>query len=242
VSPLTEACWLLIGVLVFYRRTEIVLTRIFLRARRPTPSERERLENAWRDVHAAAGTDGTKYQLFVQDTDALNAYASSGHVVTVTRKALDAMPHHHLAAVLAHELGHHLGGHAWGNLLAYWYSLPARLLNRAMRIVASLFVRIFAVIFTIAARLPLLTIVVARIITWTLLVFAGFVLVMLMITAVQSGRAWAPPALLVFLLTPVLLPWLARRSEYRADRIAAELGYGHALIEVFEDWLRQGMD
>lgn len=242
VAPLTVAGWLLSGVLVFYRRTEIVLTRIFLRARRPTPSERERLENAWRDVHAAAGTDGAKYQLFVQDTDALNAYASSGHVVTVTRKALDAMPHHHLAAVLAHELGHHLGGHAWGNLLAYWYSLPARLLNRAMRIVASLFVRIFAVIFTIAARLPLLTIVVARIITWTLLVFAGFVLVMLMITAVQSGRAWAPPALLVFLLTPVLLPWLARRSEYRADRIAAELGYGHALIEVFEDWLRQGMD
>lgn len=242
VSVAVVVAWLLSGALIFAGPVEVFLARTFLRARRPTPGERERLDHAWHDVSTAAGIPRARYQLFVQDTDALNAYAASGHIVTVTRKVLDAMPHHQLAAVLAHEFGHHLGGHAWGNLLAYWYSLPSRLLNRVLRFLVRLFVSVFSFVFAVAARLPALALVIAHIMTWMLAAFLLFVLVMLMITAVESGQAWAPPALVLFLLTPLILPWLARRSEFRADRVAAELGYGHALIEVFEDWLRQGMD
>ncbi|PSL06732.1 STE24 endopeptidase [Haloactinopolyspora alba] len=242
ISIAVVVAWLLSGALIFAQPVEVFLARTVLRARRPTPAERERLEHAWRDVGVAGGTDGAGYRLFVQDSDALNAYAASGHIVTVTRKALDAMPHHHLAAVLAHELGHHLGGHAWGNLLAYWYSLPARLLNRLLRFLVRAFVRVFSFVFAVAARAPGLVVVVAHVITWTFAAFALFLLVMLMVAAARDGQLWVPPVVVVMILSPLLLAWLARRSEFGADRVAAQLGYGPALIEVFEDWLRQGMD
>lgn len=242
VSVVAMVLWLLSGALIFLRPVEVFLARFFLKARRPTPSERERLEHAWTEVTQAAGRDGRRYQLFIEDSDALNAYAASGHIVTVTRKTLDAMPHHHLAAVLCHELGHHLGGHPWSNLLAYWYSVPARLLTRTLRRVLRVFVSLFSIVFAVLAKMPGLAAFIGRLITWSVLLFVAFFLTMLMITAVQSGHAWAPPTVLLVITTPLLLPWLARRSEFRADRVAAELGYGHALIEVFEDWLRQGMD
>ncbi|SDU57519.1 M48 family metalloprotease [Jiangella alkaliphila] len=242
VPILCMVLWLASGVLIFYRPVEIGVARFFLRARRPTPSERERLEHAWIEVSSTAGRDGAKYQLFIEDSDALNAYAASGHIVTVTRKTLEAMPHHHLAAVLAHELGHHLGGHPWSNLLAYWYSVPARLLTRVLRLVLRVVVRLFSMVFAVVARMPALASFIAKVITWSLILFVVFFVTVLMATAVQSGQTWAPPTVALIVLTPLLLPWLARRSEYRADRIAANLGYGHALIEVFEDWLRQGMD
>lgn len=234
--------WLLSGALIFQRPVEVAVARFFLRARRPTPSERDRLEHAWHEVTRMAGRDGAKYQLFIEDSDALNAYAASGHIVTVTRKTLDAMPHHHLAAVLAHELGHHLGGHPWSNLLAYWYSMPARLLTRVLRLVLRIVVTVFSMVFAVVARMPALASFIARLITWSLILFVVFFVSVLMWTAVESGQTWAPPAVALVVLTPLILPWLARRGEYRADRMAANLGYGHALIEVFEDWLRQGMD
>lgn len=242
VPILCMVLWLASGVLIFYRPVEVAVARFFLRARRPTPSERERLEHAWIEVTQSAGRDGGKYQLFIEDSDALNAYAASGHIVTVTRKTLEAMPHHHLAAVLAHELGHHLGGHPWSNLLAYWYSVPARLLTRVLRLVLRLVVSLFSMLFAVVARMPGLASFVAKVITWSLLLFVLFFVTVLMLTAVRSGQVWAPPTVALIVLTPLILPWLARRSEYRADRIAANLGYGHALVEVFEDWLRQGMD
>lgn len=242
VSVAVIVVWLLTGALTFSRPVEVFLARSVFRARRPTPTERENLEHAWRDVSAAAGIDGNKYQLFVQDTDALNAFAASGHIVTATRRAVDAMPPHHLTAVLAHEFGHHIGGHAWSRLLTYWYALPARLLNRVMGLLIRLFVAVSSFVFAFAARLPALAVAIAHIVTWTSVGFMLFVVVMLMARAVDAGYVWVPAGLVVFACTPLLLPWLGRRAEYRADRIAAELGYGPALIEVFEDWIRQGMD
>jgi Zn-dependent protease with chaperone function len=242
VPILVMVLWLLSGALIFFRPVEVGVARFMLRARRPTPSERDRIEHAWHEVNRAAGRDGGKYQLFIEDSDALNAYAASGHIVTVTRKVLEAMPHHHLAAVLAHELGHHLGGHPWSNLLTYWYSVPARLLTRVLRLVLRIVVVVFSMVFAVVARMPALASFIAKVITWSLILFVVFFVSVLMATAVQSGQTWAPPAVALIVLTPVILPWLARRSEYRADRVAANLGYGHALIEVFEDWLRQGMD
>lgn len=242
IPVLVMALWLASGALTLYGPTEIFLARFLLRARRPTPSERQRLHHAWHDVTTAAGRDGRGYQLFIEDSDELNAFAASGHVVTVTRKAVDTMPHHHLSAVLAHELGHHIGGHPWGNMLAFWYSVPARLLNRVLRLLLRLFVSIFSVVFAAAARMPALAAFIARLVTWALAAFVLVFVVLLMVVAVQSGQEWAPIVVGLIVLSPVLLPWLARRAEYRADRLAAQIGYGRPLIEVLEDWLRQGGD
>ena len=46
--------------------------------------------------------------------DELNAFACGGHLVVVTTFAIDELPEHELAGVLAHELSHHLGMHTVG--------------------------------------------------------------------------------------------------------------------------------
>lgn len=102
--------WLASGALLFHRPTEDLLARHLLRLHRPMPDEYARLAPVWREVTARAGVDGRTYELWVEDSDHLNAYAAAYHIVGVTRFALDHLPSSQLAAVLAHELGHHTGG------------------------------------------------------------------------------------------------------------------------------------
>lgn len=102
------ALWLASGALAFHRPTEDLLARYLLGLRRPMPPEAARLEPVWREVTAVAGVDGAVYQLWVEESDDLNAYAAAGHIVGVTRFALEQLPSGQLAAVLAHELGHHM--------------------------------------------------------------------------------------------------------------------------------------
>lgn len=93
------------------------------------------IEPLWSDVTRAAGVDGTTFSLWMQDTDEVNAHAAAGRIVAVTRGSLRDQPPHHLAAVLAHELGHHLGGHARASLLSAWYAIPGRLVLHVVRVI-----------------------------------------------------------------------------------------------------------
>ncbi|MGH3899749.1 MAG: M48 family metalloprotease [Pseudonocardiaceae bacterium] len=47
--------------------------------------------------------------LVLDDARVVNASASAGHLVAVTRQALQNLTPVQLAGVLAHEFGHHLG-------------------------------------------------------------------------------------------------------------------------------------
>ncbi|WP_240507344.1 M48 family metalloprotease, partial [Streptomyces kanamyceticus] len=125
--------WLLSGLLIFNRAAEGVIARHLLRLRYPTQQELARLQPVWHEVTARAGVEGRTYQLWIEDSDDLNAVAAAGHIVGVTRFAVDRLPSGQLAAVLAHELGHHIGGHSWSTLLGYWYALPGRLAWRVVR-------------------------------------------------------------------------------------------------------------
>jgi STE24 endopeptidase len=54
-----------------------------------------------------------------------------------------------------------------------------------------------------------------------------------------------PPAILLAILvwgTPLLLAYFGRHAESNSDRLAADLGYGPLLIEVFQGWLDEGPD
>ncbi|QGV79091.1 M48 family metalloprotease [Streptomyces ficellus] len=204
--------WLLSGALVFHRPTESAIARRLLRLRYPTAQERARLEPVWREVAARAGVEGRNYELWVEDSDHLNAVAAAGHIVGVTRFAMNRLPNGELAAVLAHELGHHVGGHAWSSLLGHWYALPGRIAWRVLRTVS-------AVVFRVSRLFSCFGM--------------GFVLLVFGAIAYATVSTLYGLPLLV-LAVPYALAAVGRRAELRADRHAAVLGFAPMLAAVLD--------
>ncbi|MFF3676876.1 M48 family metalloprotease [Streptomyces sp. NPDC002120] len=208
------ALWVGSGALLFHPPTEERIARYLLRLHRPLPHEVAVLAPVWREVTARAGVDGGRYQLWIEDSDDLNALAAAGHIVGVTRHALERLPRSQLAAVLAHELGHHTGGHAWAGLLGHWYGLPAR---AAWRTLLRLRVRATRSLSPMAAL-----VIVAS---------AGY------LTYRTLAATYGLPLLLV------ALPWLAaavgRRAELRADAYAAGLGFAPMLAALLQQVLAE---
>ncbi|KUO21203.1 peptidase [Streptomyces dysideae] len=202
--------WLASGAFVFHRPAESALARHLLRLRYPTPPERAKLEPVWREVTARAGVEGRNYELWVEDSDGLNAVAAAGHIVGVTRFAMNELPNGELAAVMAHELGHHVGGHAWSSLLGHWYAQPGRLAWRVLRGVTGVMYKVsrafscFGVVF-----------------------FALFVGGIALATV--SSLYGLP---LLVLGMPYALAAVGRRAELRADQHAAALGFAPMLAAV----------
>ncbi|NUS15943.1 MAG: M48 family metalloprotease [Streptomyces sp.] len=204
--------WLASGALVFHRPTEGVIARYLLNLRYPTPPERSRLEPVWREVTARAGVEGRAYELWVEESDDLNAVAAAGHIVGVTRFSLDHLSSGQLAAVLAHELGHHIGGHTWSLLLGEWYALPGRIAWVAIRKLAR-----FAVL--VGSRLN------------------GLVAVILFLATGAFVIAFALSfwfVILAVIAAPYPLAALARKAQLRADQHAAALGFGPMLADVLQ--------
>ncbi|MEU0453699.1 M48 family metalloprotease [Streptomyces sp. NPDC006129] len=205
-------CWIVSGALVFHRPCERLLARWLFGLRHPTPEEDERLRPVWREVAARAGVDTGGYQLWIEESDEINAMAAAGHIVGVTSHSLRTLTPAQLGGVLAHELGHHTRGHAWAALLSLWYALPARLAWRVLlRLVARL------------GRLP----------TGAAAVVIGVCGAVLVALATATyGLIFLP------LATPYLVAAVSRRSELRADEHAAGLGFAPQLMAV----LRQECD
>ncbi|MFF9024249.1 M48 family metalloprotease [Streptomyces eurythermus] len=204
--------WLASGALIFHRPTESALARHVLRLRYPTPQERAKLEPVWREVTARAGVDGRTYELWVEDSDHLNAVAAAGHIVGVTRFAMDRLPNGELAAVMAHELGHHVGGHAWAGLLGYWYALPGRLAWRLLRGVTTVMYKV------------------SRAFSCFGIAFFGMAVMGLAYVTISS--LYGLP--LLILGVPYALAAVGRRAELRADQHAAALGFAPMLAAVLE--------
>ncbi|MFI8190820.1 M48 family metalloprotease [Streptomyces sp. NPDC085946] len=204
--------WLASGALVFHRPAESALARHLLHLRHPTPQERATLEPVWREVTARAGVEGRTYELWVEDSDSLNAVAAAGHIVGVPRFALRELPNGELAAVMAHELGHHVGGHAWSSLLGYWYALPGRIAWRVLRTVTAVMFRV------------------SRVFSCFGVLFLGVFVIGLALATVSS--LYGLP--LLILAMPYALAAVGRRAELRADRHAAALGFAPMLAAVLE--------
>lgn len=204
--------WLVSGALVFHRPTESALARHLLRLRYPTPQERAKLEPVWREVTARAGVEGRNYELWVEDSDSLNAVAAAGHIVGVTSFAMNNLPNGELAAVMAHELGHHVGGHAWSGLLGYWYALPGRIAWRLLRAVTGFLFRVSR--------------------AFSCLGVAFFGLCVGGIAFATISTLYGLPLLLLGM--PYALAAVGRRSELRADQHAAALGFAPMLAAVLE--------
>jgi Zn-dependent protease with chaperone function len=209
---LLPSIWLLSGALLFHRPVEDFLARHLLRLQRPRPDEYAKLAPIWHEVTARAGIDGRTYELWVEDSEDLNAYAAAGHIVGVTRFALDHLSSAQLAAVLAHELGHHTGGHVWSSLLGEWYALPGRLAWRVIR-----YLVVLAVVWTSA---------------YSWLATALLLLVTGLLTLSTLEKLYGLP--FVLLVTPYLIAAVGRRAELRADQHAAVLGFARDLVDVLQ--------
>jgi Zn-dependent protease with chaperone function len=210
-AMLLTMLWLLSGALVPTAPVEAGLARL-AGCRPPTESERLRLEPAWRQVTTASSINASRYEVWVRDSERVNAFALGGRIVAVTRSAVQLLPPMHLSAVLAHELGHHQGGHAVVRSLTYWYSLPSRLLGRVL-----LCLPYRAVVLGVAGSA------------------AGLIVGWILIDLIAGGQYWAAVVAAGVLTSPLLLWWSLRAAEHRADRVAAALGYGLALRELLLD-------
>lgn len=220
--------WALSGVVVAIPATEDLLARAMLRMRKPTLSERQRFTGAWTAVLQAAEIPEKRFRLWVQDSDEVNAFAAGGHVVAVTRWAVESLHPRQLEAVLAHELGHHLGGHAWVSLVTYWYSIPARMLWSAIRTVIRATLVVLSIFSAVGYLLGLL--------------FVGFICLMYFGAAANTQSVFAKFVMLGPILAPIAVAYFSRRGELKADKTAASLGYGHDLIVVLRQWQAEGHD
>ncbi|MFJ6781751.1 M48 family metalloprotease [Streptomyces yangpuensis] len=214
---LPAGLWAASGALAFHRPTEGLLARHLLHLHRPLPGERATLAPVWHEVTARAGVDGSRYELWVEDSDGLNALAAAGHIVAVTRRALRDLPTSRLGAVLAHELGHHTNGHAWSGTLGWWYAIPGRWVWRGL------------------TRLKPHVIRTARGASATVL---SIVVVLGCCAAFTTLRAtYGLPLLLLAL--PYLAAAVSRRAELRADAHAARLGFGRPLALTLQERLAE---
>lgn len=205
--------WLASGALVFHRPTERRLAVGMFHLRPPTREEFAYLAPIWSEIGARSRIDHTDYELWIEESDEINAVAAAGHIVGVTKRSLTQLPPGRLAAVLAHELGHHTGGHTWARLIGMWYALPARLTWAVTRTV-------LAVVFLVAQKLFWLG--------------GAFVILFMGVTVVAAALVM-PWLFLPIVLTPYLLAAVSRAGEYRADRKAAELGFAPTLVAVLRE-------
>lgn len=203
--------WIVTGGFLFYPPVERVFVRSFMGVRKPTARELRSLQPIWARVTASAGADAGAFILGVQDSPELNASAAAGRSVAVTAGALEQLEGRHLEAVLAHELGHHLGGHPIAALWNYWVALPGRFFNHLVRRLYGFFntiLRIFS--------------------------FRGWLFSVAFVAIMGIALLLSAPWLILVLLVPVGLAAASRASEVAADKIAVQLGYGPAMVEVLE--------
>jgi STE24 endopeptidase len=236
VAAAAAAGWTASAALVLVRPVEAGLAWLLYRGlRRPRPAELARIAPALERVCRRAGTDPGRYLLRVEERRQVNAFALGGHVLAVTRVALE-LPDDMLEAVLAHEVGHHRHLHPLAIILGWWYLLPFEAgdrLLRAIRRVTAWLARSFGRLNDRTggrAAEGALGIVVLLALLGALVV-AGTVLVVVL------GLLWLPLALLVR-LARVLGAALSRAGEHAADRHATELGYGPGLLRVLALFLQ----
>jgi len=222
ITWLIPALWLLSGAIVFIPVVDTVLAGTSFRLRRPTPRERTTLMPLWDTVCGVAGVHGYRYTLWIHNSADINALAAGGHVVAVTTAALE-LPAPQLEAVLAHELGHHLSGHPIAALLAWWYARPARFATWLI----AWGVRGILLIGRTFRRFGNGYVALASVVAAALLFLVAFIM---------------NPWLILLPAVAPLLALLSRQGELRADRIAAELGYGRPLTAVLQRWVREGHD
>jgi Zn-dependent protease with chaperone function len=204
---LAAAATVLAGaVLMALHPVEAFAARALFGMRPASPEEEERLDPLLARACAAAGIPRGRLMLRMEDSNAVNAYASAGHLVCVTTGAL-RLPDPQLEAVLGHELGHHSEFHPAISALTWWLQLPAVPLKALLRAMRRLIARVAGRFGGLARPLGVVLLVLLWIVSFQLL-----------------WLVW---------VADVLAAWVSRRTEFAADARAVEFGYAPELLEAY---------
>ena len=216
--------WIGSGAAVFSRVGERVAVRVGAGFRRPTKAQVALLAPAWSSALARAGLAASEVDLYVQRSREPNAFAAGGRSVAVTTGVLAKfqarrLGEEYLVAILTHELGHHATRATKFALVTMWLALPWRFASRLV---------IGIGLATVGRRQPLRLL--------ALVVLAGVVVAV--VQAVQQ-RQWAVAVVLssvavCAVVCPLADAAVSRRSEYAADRYAADVGVGPQLAGALQ--------
>lgn len=212
------ALWILSGAVVFIKPVEELIARYLFRLRKPTLVEEQRIASVWPQLSSRAGVDGSKFSVWIQESEDANATPTPGHTIALTTWSLYNLPTEHLEAVLAHELSHHLGGRTWLSLLSFWYSIPARCALIGIRSLVRLMKAVPAVGCLVVGFLTL-----------------GYLGILLAVLTFDDSLT-LPLLFLTPFVAPPILAWLGRREIMQADRRAAAMGYGSTIVQVLYGW------
>lgn len=197
--------------------------------------QRAKLDAAWAEVARAAGIDAARYRPWIDHSDRDIAYTGPSRHIAVSRDAIDTLPPAQLRAVLAHELGHHLVGQALIWALVRWFRRPVETLYLLYALALALaargtdraMMRLGQVLLGFERMPPIVLFAASMLVPVT--VGIGVTVGFLVAFAHLIGL---PAALILLALSapqPLARAKLAQWTEYRADRVAVDLGYGPAL-------------
>jgi len=202
--------WLVSGAALLYPRTQDLLAWKVWRLRPPSELESRRIGPAWWAACAAAGVNPDRFRVWIHEGPEATAPQTAGSTVAVTSWSVYTLPPRNLEAVLAHELAHRLAVPGWLSLMIHWYSLPARALGAFIRH---------------GVKVPGLSTVIKLAI--------GFLVLGVFLVAFFTSFDGYFFMMISPVFAPIVVAWASRASEKYADRVAADLGYGVPLWEVF---------
>lgn len=207
--PVFSGAVLALGILLFSRPVQRVVLMRILGARPPTRAERDALQRAWYAVAQANHIPPGRFVLSVIDSDDINAFASGGHLVVVSRFAIANLSSEELTGVLAHELSHHLGMHTVALTVGQWLAVPVLVLARVGLYLQRL---ADAATATLASR-DHWGETIARVVSGILTVVAWVFLSMITFSQYVANV-------------------VGRASEFKADQTVVEMGFGKQLRDA----------
>jgi STE24 endopeptidase len=219
-EPLLLLGWIAVGLVTATRRGERVTVALNCGFRRPNAGQARVLLRVWTAALARTGLHLADVELYVQRSRRLNAYSAGRRSVAVTTGVLSQfragrLNSRQLEAVLVHELGHHATRATRWLPLAVWLAAPWRFAARVM---------IGIGLATVGRRHP----------RPLLALGAAAAAVTAVVQSLQQGQTGTALLLASMLGCAIGCPMadagLSRRSEYAADRFAADCGAGPQLV------------
>lgn len=206
-----------VGPLLFVRPFQVRVLTPILRARPPTAEEAAKIEPIWVEIARANDLDADEFVVRILDSDELNAFACGGHLVVVTRFAVEELTTAELRGVLAHELSHHLGLHTVAITVGHWMTAPVLLLARIGFFMENVAVAVARSYGTRSPLIDALANVAATLIHGLSWIFTF---------AIRAGDALANV--------------VGHEAEYEADQRAVRMGFGRELSSALRRVIASG--
>jgi STE24 endopeptidase len=215
--------WLGSGAMLLRPAGERLAVRVACGFRRPTADQEALLSHVWTAALQRAGTSAGDVDLYVRHRDEPNAYAAGGRSVAVTSGVLAdflarRLGQEPMIALLVHELGHRATKATQLGLMSAWLAAPWRLTVRLMTGIA--------MTLTGARRQPRLLLAVVAVAEVIVAVAQAAMQQQWLVAFLIGGITTAA------VLCPLIDTAVSRRSEYAADRFAAQQGVGPDLADA----------